>query len=86
MPSELFDINELVKRAIKYLVEGIMVAFVAYVLPKKSLNAEEVVIIGLMAAATFAILDIFSPSIGASARGGAGMAIGAGLSGGFPIR
>jgi ABC-type Co2+ transport system permease subunit len=84
--NNLFDLNEFVKRAIKYLVEGIMVAIVAYSIPKKSLNIEEVVIIGLMAAATFAILDIFSPSIGASARNGAGMVVGAGLGGGLPIR
>ena len=82
--NNLFDLNEFVKRAIKYLVEGIMVAVVAYTIPKKSLNVEEV--IGLMAAATFAILDIFSPSIGASARSGAGMVVGAGLGGGLPIR
>ena len=40
-----FDFSELVKRAIKYIVEGIMVAIAAYAIPKKSLNVEEVVII-----------------------------------------
>ena len=45
-----------------------------------------VVIIGLMAALTFALLDIFSPSIGQSARGGVGLTVGAGLGGGIPIR
>ena len=38
-----FDFSELVKRAIKYIVEGIMVAIAAYAIPKKSLNIEEVV-------------------------------------------
>lgn len=33
----------------------------AFAIPKKNLNIEEVVIIGLTAAATFAILDVFSP-------------------------
>lgn len=79
----MFDFTELVKRAIKYLIEGIFVAIVAYSLPKKALNVEEVVIIGLSAAATFAILDTFSPSIGTSARNGAGFGIGANLVG-FP--
>lgn len=81
-----FDANELIKRAIKYLVEGLMVAIVAFTIPKKSLNVEEVTVIGLCAAATFAILDIFSPSIASSARGGAGFAIGAGITGGVPLR
>ena len=78
-----FDFSELVKRAIKYLIEGVMVAIAAYSIPKKSLNLEEVVVIGLMAAATFSVLDIFVPSIGTSARQGTGLGIGFGLSG-FP--
>jgi ABC-type Co2+ transport system permease subunit len=78
-----FDFGELVKRAIKYLVEGILVAVVAFSIPKKQLNIEEVMIIGLSAAATFSILDTFMPSMGASARSGAGFGIGANLVG-FP--
>ena len=74
--NSMFDFSELIKRAIKYIIEGIMVAICAYAIPKKSLNVEEVVIIGLAAAATFAILDTFSPSIGGSARSGAGMGLG----------
>ena len=80
-----FDFSELIKRVIKYLVEGIMVAIAAYAIPKKSLNLEEVVIIGLTAAATFSVLDVFIPSMAASARGGAGFGIGANLVG-FPGR
>ena len=77
--------NELVKRAIKYFIEGLMVAIVAFVIPpeKRSLKLEEIAIIGLMAAATFSILDTFIPSMGASARSGAGFGIGANLVG-FP--
>tara|TARA_A100001015_G_scaffold321249_1_gene451009 strand:+ start:1747 stop:1995 length:249 start_codon:yes stop_codon:yes gene_type:complete len=75
--------GELVKRAIKYLVEGIMVAIVAFVIPQKPLKFDEIAIIALMAAATFSILDTFIPSMGASARTGAGFGIGANLVG-FP--
>jgi hypothetical protein len=78
-----FDFSELIKRIIKYLVEGIMVAIAAFAIPKKSLNVEEVVIIGLTAAATFSVLDVFIPSMASSARGGAGFGIGANLVG-FP--
>ena len=62
------DFSELVKRAIKYIVEGIMVAIAAYAIPKKQLNVEEVVIIALTAAATFSVLDVFVPSMASSAR------------------
>ena len=78
-----FDFSELVKRAIKYIIEGIMVAIAAFAIPKKALNVEEIVLIALMAAATFSVLDVFVPSMGASARGGAGFGIGANLVG-FP--
>ena len=33
----MLDLTELVKRAVKYLVEGLMVAIAAYAIPKKSL-------------------------------------------------
>jgi ABC-type Co2+ transport system permease subunit len=78
-----FDFSELIKRAIKYIVEGIMVAIAAFAIPKKQLNVEEIVIIALMAAATFSVLDVFVPSMSTSARGGAGFGIGANLVG-FP--
>ena len=40
----------------------------------------------LTAAATFAILDVFSPSIGSSTRNGVGFGIGTALTGGIPLR
>jgi ABC-type Co2+ transport system permease subunit len=78
-----FDFAELVKRVIKYLVEGLIVAIAAYAIPKKSLNTEEIFILALTAAATFAVLDVFIPAMGSSVRGGAGFGIGANLVG-FP--
>ena len=77
----LINVGELVKRIIKYLVEGLMVAIAAYAIPKRSLNIEEIVLIALTAAATFSILDTYVPSMGATARSGAGFGIGAKLVG-----
>ena len=80
----MIDIRELLKRAIKYLVEGLMVAIAAYAIPKgKGLSLDEVALIALTAAATFSILDTFIPSMGTTARTGAGFGIGANLVG-FP--
>ena len=75
----LINIGELVKRIIKYLVEGLMVAIAAYAIPKRSLNLEEIALIALTAAATFSILDTYVPSMGVTARSGAGFGIGANL-------
>jgi len=81
--ESVFDFSEFVKRAIKYLIEGLMVALAAFAIPKQSLKLDEIIIIALTAAATFSVLDVFVPSMGASARGGAGFGIGANLVG-FP--
>ena len=79
--NSFINIGELVKRIIKYLVEGLMVAIAAYAIPKRSLNIEEIILIALTAAATFSILDTYIPVMGVSARSGAGFGIGASLVG-----
>lgn len=81
--AQVLDLGELVRRAIKYLVEGLMVAIAAYAIPKRSLNLDEVALIALTAAATFSILDTYLPSMAVSARSGAGFGMGANLVG-FP--
>jgi ABC-type Co2+ transport system permease subunit len=75
----MFNIQQLVTRVIKYLIEGLMVAIAAFAIPKVSLNLEEIALISLTAAATFSILDTYVPSIGVTARSGAGFGIGANL-------
>ena len=80
-----FDFQEVVKRAVKYLIEGAAVSVAAYYIPRdgNKLNIEEIVMIAITAAATFALLDMYAPSIGSAARQGTGFGIGANLSG-FP--
>lgn len=81
--ASAFDMGDLVMRVVKYLLEGVAVAVAAFVLPGKTLKVAEVAMIALVATATFAILDIYAPSVGSSARTGAGFGIGANLVG-FP--
>jgi ABC-type Co2+ transport system permease subunit len=81
--NSMIDLSEFIKRLIKYLVEGLMVAIAAFAIPKRSLNLEEIAFIALTAAATFSILDTYIPSMGVTARSGAGFGIGANLVG-FP--
>jgi ABC-type Co2+ transport system permease subunit len=81
--GQLLDIGELVRRIVKYVVEGIMVAIAAYAIPKRQMNLDEVMLIALTAAATFSILDTYVPSMAGSARSGAGFGMGANLVG-FP--
>jgi len=78
-----FDVSEILMRFFKYALEGTIVAFAAYFIPAKETAAEEVLMIAMIAAATFAVLDLFAPAIGSSVRTGAGFGIGANLVG-FP--
>ena len=79
----MLDLGELSRRLVKYVIEGLFVALAAYVIPRKVLKMEECMLIALTAAATFAILDMYAPSISNAARQGAGFGIGANMAG-FP--
>ena len=76
----MFDTQSL----IKYLLEGLAIATVAYVIPKQRLDPLEIAILSLIAASTFAILDIFSPLTALGSRQGAGFAVGWRMVGGGP--
>jgi len=81
------DLEEMIRRAIKYLIEGGAVAVACSLIPSNKLTVEEVLMISLTAAAIFAILDMFAPSISYAARNGVGYGIGfnlAGFPGGVP--
>lgn len=75
------DVSDLVRRAIKYFVEGLAVAAAAYYIPRRKMNLQEIAMIAITAAASLAILDVLAPAVGAGARHGAGFGIGAGLVG-----
>ena len=78
------DLAEVLKRALKYLVEGGAVALAAFYIPQgKRLALQEVLMLAVTAAATFAILDLYAPAISSSARLGAGFGVGGNLVG-FP--
>ena len=74
-----FDFSEMIKRIIKYIIEGLIVAVVAYAIPKQSLKLEEIMVIALCAAATFSILDVFLPAMGQGVRQGASLGVGLNL-------
>lgn len=50
-------------KILKYLVEAVIVAAIAYFLGKDCLSIKNVIIIGITAAVVFAILDMMSPTI-----------------------
>ena len=80
------DLRDVVTRCLKYLIEGVIVMAVSYSLltnKGKRAGLNEVLMLGLVAAACFAVLDMLSPSYGSSARNALGRSVGFNL-GGFP--
>jgi len=77
------DLQEVVKRALKYLIEGAAVAIAMFLIGKNKFRLEEILLVALVAASTFAVLDLAAPSISYAARQGAGFGLGANLVG-FP--
>jgi ABC-type Co2+ transport system permease subunit len=80
-----FSAGEFINRALKYLLEGLAVAIAAIYIPKRALPMDEIATLALVAAAVFALLDVLAPSVGITARQGAGFGLGANLVG-FPMR
>jgi len=77
-----FDGQEIVKRAFKYLLEGVIVSLVAAYLSKgQNFDLHKVVVIGVTAAVVFALLDQVAPSVASGARTGAGFGLGYGAYG-----
>ena len=74
---EGFNGTELLTRAVKYFLEGLAVAVAMVIIPRKVPQLEEIAVIATTAAVVFAILDLLSPSVGLTARQGAGFGLGA---------
>lgn len=79
------DLSEIIKRAIKYLLEGAAVALAARYIPAEKINLSEISMIAFTAACVFAILDMYAPSVSIAARQGAGFAIGSSTVGGLKM-
>lgn len=66
----------MIKRIIKYLIQGLAVAIACFLIPKNSLKIEEIALLALTAASVFCLLDTYASNVGASTRTGAGLGLG----------
>jgi hypothetical protein len=76
------DWVEVVRRVLKYLFEGLAVGLASMYLIKGA-KLEDAVMVGVVAAATFSLLDMYAPQVSVGARLGSGLATGSSLVGGF---
>jgi hypothetical protein len=72
------DFSEILARALKYIMEGLAVGLACYF---TKLKMDEIIIIAVTAAATFAILDMYTPQVSQAARMGTGFGIGSQFAG-----
>ena len=73
------DFAQILERILKYLLEGIAVGLACYFTAK--LKIDQIIIIGITAAVTFAILDMYTPQVSSAVRMGAGIGIGSQFTG-----
>lgn len=57
------DSKEILKRILKYLIQGISIAIAIYIIPAIKLQHIDILFISLTGASTFAIIDLVIPSI-----------------------
>jgi len=76
MLDGLFDMSELIKRIVKYLVMGLMVALCLFLIPKKSMSIDEIALVALSTACIFSVIDTYLPSFSNSVKTGAGLGVG----------
>jgi len=72
------DFSEILGRALKYLMEGLAVGLACYF---TKLKMDEIIIIAVTAAASLAILDMYTPQISQSTRMGIGLGVGSQFAG-----
>jgi len=86
-------VMEALRKILSYAIEGLALSTATYVIPAIARQdtvwsgdkVRQIIAIGLVAAAVFALLDTYAPRIGGASRIGAGIAIGALQVGGLPF-
>ena len=70
---------DILKKLLKYIIEGLVVAIAGYYIPAKKPEISELIIIALVAASTFAILEVYMPDAYMASRLGFGFQTGRNL-------
>jgi len=71
--------SDILKKLLKYVIEGLVVAIAGYYIPAKKPEISEIIIIALVAASTFAILEVYMPDAYMASRLGFGFQTGRNL-------
>ena len=61
--DQTYDLVEMSKRMFKYLIYAIVVGLAVKYVPAQKLTTREIIMISVIAAIAFAILDMYTPSV-----------------------
>ena len=83
MNHRMVDSRTLCRRILRYCLLGLTIAFAQLVIPRRQVSLEEVLSMAIIAAATFAVIDLFGgdETLSNSTRQGVGLGIGLKLAG-----
>ena len=76
-----FNSRELCKRVIKYILQGLVISICCLLIPKAKPDFEAIIALGLVSSATYAVIDLFAPSLTFPLNLGVGFGIGSSLTG-----
>ncbi len=76
MSAIQLNVDDLVRKALKYALEGVAVAIAAKLLPDNNLSLTQLIVIAFTTALVFAIIDGMAADVAFGVRTGAGLAIG----------
>ncbi len=79
--SGQLNIEDVVKKSIKLVLEGLVIAVCTKLIPGNKVSIQHILMITLVAALIFGLLDTFSPATSTSVRWGAGIGLGYALVG-----
>jgi len=80
LPNQMFwaafGQNLTIENIIKYLIQGLAVAFVGYFIPRKKVAFSTIMTVTIAVAISLFVLDSIAPKVGEGARLGVGLAVG----------
>jgi len=71
-----FNSRELCKRVIKYIIQGLVVGMAVLLINKNKPDFEAIIALSLISSATYAVVDLFAPSLTFPVNFGVGFGIG----------
>lgn len=82
--NKQINLDDVLKKSVKLLLEGLVIGVCTKLLPGNKITIQHILMITLITALIFGLLDAFAPELSSSVRWGAGIGIGYSIVGLIP--